>query len=167
MFDESAATYVGSRGAVEFFAATEGAHASDTWRAREVFASDLKFAGFLLGEEARLLKLYGSGLSRDEILKQRVALFAQIQADYARLKPWLSGLERFDLDKQPLNNAVLLNYRLYFHHLSDFAALERLHHDDMKATIAAIIELAKSNPNDPFYAIWQAARQTAAASHAK
>lgn len=167
MFDESAATYVGSRGAVEFFAATEGAHASDTLRAREVFASDLKFADFLLGEEARLLKLYGSGQSRDEILKQRVALFAQIQADYGRLKPSLSGLERFDLDKHPLNNAVLLNYRLYFHHLSDFAALERIHHDDMKATIAAIIELAKSNPNDPFYAIWQAAQQTAAGSDAK
>lgn len=166
MFDESAASYVGSRGAVEFFAATEGAHAPDTVRAREVFASDLKFADFLLGEEARLLKLYGSGLSRDEILKQRVPLFNRIQADYSRLKPSLSGLERFDLDKQPLNNAVLINYRLYFHHLDDFAALERLHHGDLNATIKAIIELAKSNPNDPFYAIWQASRQAAAGSGA-
>jgi len=162
MFDESAASYVGSRGAVEFFATTEGEHAPNTARAREVFASDLKFGDFLLGEEARLLKLYGGGLSRDEILKQRAPLFEQIQADYSRLKPALSGLERFDLDKQPLNNAVLINYRIYFHHLDDFAALERLHHGDVNATIKAIIELAKSDPNDPFHAIWQAARPAAA-----
>jgi len=166
MFDESAASYVGSRGAVEFFAATEGERAADTARAREVFASDLKFGDFLLGQGARLLKLYGGGLSRDEILKQRAALFERIQADYSRLKPSLSGLERFDLDKQPLNNAVLINYRIYFHHLDDFAALERLHHGDLSAAIKAIIELAKSNPNDPFYAIWQASRAAAAGSGA-
>jgi len=159
MFDESAATYVGSRGAIEFFADTAGANASDTTRAREVFASDLKFADFLQREEARLLKLYHSGLSHDEILKQRAPLFKQIQADYSRLKPSLSGLERFDLDTQPLNNAVLINYRLYFHQLDDFDALERLHHGDLNATIKAIIEIAKANSNDPFYAIWQATQQ--------
>ncbi|HTY53689.1 MAG TPA: aminopeptidase [Candidatus Binataceae bacterium] len=163
MFDESAATYVGSRGAVDFFSATEGPLATDTARAREVFDSDLKFADFLLQEEARLLKLYHSGLSRDEILKQRVSLFAQIQADYSKLKPSLSGLERFDLDKQPLNNAVLINYRLYFHHLDDFAALERRYHGDLNATIKAIIAIAKANSNDPFYAIWQASQQTGSA----
>ena len=167
MCDESAATYVGSRGAIEFFAATEGERSADTQRARQVFASDLKFAGFLLQQEAQLLKLYGSKLDRDEILKQRIPLFAQIQTDYARVKSSLSGLERFDLDKEPLNNAVMINYRLYFHHLDDFAALERLHKGDLRTTIDAIIELAKSNTNDPFHAIWQATTSRAgAASHA-
>jgi predicted aminopeptidase len=163
-FDESAATYVGSRGAVEFFAAIDGVTAPDTARARGAFDSDLKFADFLQREEARLLKLYHSGLSREEILKQRVPLFKEIQADYGRLKPTLSGLERFDLDKEPLNNAVLINYRLYFHHLDDFAALERLYRGDLKTTIKAIIEIAKANSNDPFYAIWQKARQVPAVS---
>jgi len=36
----------------------------------------------------------------------------------------------------------------------------------LKATIKAIIELAKANSNDPFYAIWQATRQAAAGSGA-
>lgn len=166
MFDESAATYVGSRGAIEFFAATEGERAADTERAREVLASDLRFTGFLLQQEAQLLRLYGSKLDRDEILKRRIPLFAQIQADYARVKSSLSGLERFDLDKEPLNNAVMINYRLYFHHLDDFAALERLHKGDLRTTIDAIIELAKSNTNDPFHAIWQATASHPAAFHA-
>ncbi len=158
MFDESAATYIGSRGATDFFTATEGAGSSDAAAARGVIESDLKFAAFLQQEEARLLDLYMSKLPEQEILKRRGPIFARINADYARLKPSLSGLERFDLDKTPLNNAVLLNYLLYFHDFDDFAALERLHHGDLKATIKAIIELAKSEPDDPFYAIWKATR---------
>lgn len=155
-FDESAATWVGGRGAAEFFAETEGAGSPDAIAARGVYESDLKFASFLQFEEARLLRLYGSKLPRDEILAQRVELFAQINTDYAKLKPSLSGLERFDLDKIKLNNAVLLNYLIYFHEFDYFATLERLHHGDVRATIQAIIDLAKSDPNDPFYAIWQA-----------
>jgi hypothetical protein len=85
-----------------------------------------------------------------------VAVFVEIKADYARLKPQLSGLERFDLDQQPLNNAVLLNYLIYFHDLDHFAELERLHHGDTRATIQSIIELARSSPGDPFHAIWKA-----------
>jgi len=156
MFDESAATYVGNRGAVEFFTETEGANSADAIAACGVYQSDLKFAAFLLQEEARLLRLYQSGLPEDEILKRRAPIFAGINQDYAKLKPTLSGLERFDLDREKLNNAVLLNYLLYFHDLDNFAALLRVNHGDLKRTIKQIIELAKSNPEDPFYAIWRA-----------
>jgi predicted aminopeptidase len=156
MFDESAATWVGGRGAVEFFAATEGADSADAIAARGVYDSDLKFAGFLLQQQGRLLRLYMSGLPHAEILKQREAVFASINTDYAELKPSLSGLERFDLDRIKLNNAVLLNYLIYFHALDNFAVLEQLHHGDVAATIRAIITLAKSEPDDPFHAIWAA-----------
>ncbi len=110
MFDESAANYVGSRGAVEFFAATEGESSPDTIAARAILESDLAFSRFLAKEEARLLAIYMSGASKDEILKRREAAFAAIKSDYAALAPTLSGLERFDLDKEPINNAVLINY---------------------------------------------------------
>ncbi len=156
MFDETAATYTGSRGAVAFFSATEGVNSPAAIAARGVYESDLKFAAFMLQEEARLLRLYQSGLPQAEILRRRVAIFAEISADYGRLKPTLSGLERFDLDQEKLNNAVLLNYLIYFHDLDNFAALERLNHGDLKATIAQVISLARSHPDDPFYAIWRA-----------
>jgi predicted aminopeptidase len=158
MFDESAATWVGSRGAMAFFTATEGEDSADSIAARGVYESDLKFAAFLLQEQARLILLYNSKLPRDEILKRRVAVFASINADYAKLKPSLSGLERFDLDKIKLNNAVLLNYLIYFHDLANFDTLDRIHHGDVAATISAIIDLAKSEPGDPFHAIWAATR---------
>jgi hypothetical protein len=51
---------------------------------------------------------------------------------------------------------VLLNYLIYFHDLNHFAALERMNHDDTRATIQSIIKLAKSEPDDPFHAIWEA-----------
>jgi predicted aminopeptidase len=162
-FDESAATYVGSRGAVDFFASTEGAASRDAEAARGVYESNLKFAGFLLQAKAKLLRLYTSGLPRDEILKRRGAVFDRIKRDYARVEPSLSGLERFDLDKEPLNNAVMINYLLYFHDLDNFAKLERMNRGDTRATVARIIELAKQNPYDPFYAIWEATHPRAAA----
>lgn len=155
MFDESAATWIGNRGAVEFFTHTEGADSPDTAAAFGIYDSDMKFAAFLLQEQAKLLKLYGSGLPEDEILKRRTAVFASINSDYAELKPTLSGLERFDLDKTKLNNAVLLNYVIYFHQFNEFARLFSLNHNDLRATIKQIIALAKSQPNDPFFAIWQ------------
>jgi predicted aminopeptidase len=163
MFDESAAAWVGSRGAIDFFTETKGAHSADTVAARAIYQSDLKFAAFLLQEQARLLRLYQSSLPRDEILRRRPQLFAEISADYAKLRPTLSGLERFDLDQVRLNNAVLLNYLIYFHQFDNFAALERIHRHDTRATIRAIIELAKSEPGDPFHAIWQASLSAPAA----
>ncbi|MHB8382499.1 MAG: aminopeptidase [Candidatus Binataceae bacterium] len=156
MFDESAANWVGDRGAAAFFSATEGAGSPAAIEARAILNSNLKFSRFLLAEQARLLKIYTSGASRDEILKRREAAFASIKSDYAALAPSLYGLERFDLDKQPLNNAVMVNYLIYFHDLDNFAALNRIDNGDLKKTIARIIEIAKANPDDPFYAIWQA-----------
>jgi len=156
MFDESAANYVGGRGAVEFFNRSEGPNSDHAATARAIVRSDMKFGDFLDREENRLLALYSSGKPRTEILKQRVVLFHEIQSDYARLKPQLAGMERFDLDRVKLNNAVLINYQLYFHNLGDFAALDALHRCDLRATIAAIIDLAKANTDDPFGAIHRA-----------
>jgi predicted aminopeptidase len=156
MFDESSANWIGNQGAVDFFARTEGENSADTAAARAIYQSDMRFAAFLLQEQARLLRLYASGLKHQEMLRRREQLFTAINTDYVALKPELSGLERFDLDKQKLNNAVLLNYLLYFHDLDNFAALQRMHHGDTRATIKAIIELARSDPGDPFHAIWQA-----------
>jgi predicted aminopeptidase len=158
MFDESAANYVGSAGAVAFFAATDGESAPSTKAARDILESDLKFARFLLHEQARLLDIYMADLPKAELDKRREAAFTAIKADYAALAPSLSGLERFDLDKQPLNNAVLVNYLIYFHELDNFAALHRMNHGDLRATIAQVISIAKAHPDDPFYAISQVVR---------
>ncbi len=160
MFNESAANFVGSAGAIAFFAATMGEKAPETIAARGILESDFKFARFMLQEQARLLEIYVSDLPKDEILKRRETAFVAIKKDYAALEPSLSGLERFDLDKQPLNNAVLLNYLIYFHDLDNFARLNQMNHNDLRATIKQIISIAKSHPTDPFYALWEVTKST-------
>jgi predicted aminopeptidase len=156
MFDESAATWVGSRGAAAFYASTEGAESADALAARSLYESDLKFADFLLREQGRLLRFYDSEIGHEAILRRRPEVFAEINADYAHLKPFLSGLDRFDLDKIKLNNAIMLNFLIYFHDLQNFAALDRINHGDVRTTIQEIIRLAKSEPGDPFHAVWLA-----------
>jgi undecaprenyl pyrophosphate phosphatase UppP len=47
-----------------------------------------------------------------------------------------------------------------FRGFDNFAALERMHHGDLRATIHSIIELAKNNPEDPFFAIWEVTHGT-------
>ncbi len=159
MFNESAANYVGSRGAIDFFAAAGSGQSADAAEARAIVESDLRFADFLQRKEAKLLTLYDSGLPPDQILARRQPLFDAIKADYAPLKHTLAPLARFDLDRQPLNNAVLLSYRIYFHDLGQFAALERVNHGDTRATIQAIIAIGTAHPDDPFFALWQEAQQ--------
>jgi predicted aminopeptidase len=164
MFNESAADYVGGAGAVAFFAAADGESASTTLEARSILESDFKFARFLLKEQARLLDIYMADLPKAQLDRRREAAFAAIKSDYAELAPSLNGLERFDLDKQPLNNAVMVNYLIYFHDLDNFAALDRMNHGDLRATIAQIISIAKAHTDDPFYAIWEATRAAPAVS---
>jgi len=159
MFNESAANYIGSRGAVDFFVSTEGKSSPEARLARRILSSQMTFGSFLLHAQARLLRIYVSDLSRAEVLRRRKRAFRAIKAEYAKLAPSLSGLERFDLDKRPLNNAVLINYLIYFHDLGNFAALDRMNHCHLKQTISQIIELAESNPYDPFYAVWEATRR--------
>lgn len=156
MFNESAATYVGSRGAADFFAATAGVSSPEAKQARDIIRSEIEFSKFLLRQKARLIVIYGSGLPRDEIFKRREAAFASIKAEWAELAPSLLGLSRFDLGKLPINNAVLVSLLLYFEDLPNFAALDRANGGDLRATVKQIIELANSQPGDPFYAVWEA-----------
>ncbi len=89
-----------------------------------------------------------------------------IKAEWAELAPSLPGLSRFDLGKLPINNAVLVSLLLYFEDLPNFAALDRANRGDLRATVSQIIELAKSQPGDPFYAVWEASLKAPSAAAA-
>ncbi|MGH7863581.1 MAG: aminopeptidase [Candidatus Binataceae bacterium] len=156
IFNESAATYVGSRGAVEFFAASAGARSPEADEAREIVRSQIEFSKFLLRHKARLLAIYTGGLARDEILERREAAFALIKKEWTEVAPSMRGMSLFDLGNVEINNAVLVSYLLYFEDLPNFAALERANRGDLRATVLQIIDLANSKPRHPFYALWEA-----------
>jgi predicted aminopeptidase len=133
-FNESFANFVGSRGAVAFFA--RDGESGPEERATALWEDSLEFSE-LLGEElARLQKAYDRGI----LPQQREALLRAVQADFARHE-WRAG--RSPLAEKTLNNAVLVQYRLYNDRLALFEEAYERNDQDLRATIAWVRKLVE------------------------
>lgn len=143
-FNESFATFVGSRGATLFFdrrgererAQAARAHLNDT----------LAFSGFLAAVVGQLERAYREGIDRT----QRQARFDAIQAEFRSL-PWRTEAYR-DFGHRPINNAVILHYWMYLRRLDLFEGVYEKTGQDLALTIARIRK-ACSGTRDPFAAL--------------
>lgn len=81
----------------------------------------------LLDYRQRLDSLYRSGRSREELLREKDALFARLLDDYRELKRQWQGDGRYDrwLNREQLNNAQLVAISTYRQLLPDFLRLYR------------------------------------------
>jgi predicted aminopeptidase len=143
-FDESFATFVGSRGAILFFAGrgdeTRRQRAQADWEAALVFSD------FMGRFTARLRDAYASGIS----LEARAQLFAQAQDECRTLA--LHGRYRSFIE-EPLNNAVILHTLMYSDRLRLFEALWQRCGGDLPRTIARVLDAVGGAPADPFGAL--------------
>lgn len=123
-FNERLAAYVGNIGTERFYLAREG-ETSKTLRQISLENEDEKlFSAFISGELDSLEKWYlaraGSKISEDE----RNARFKEIQNRFAtNIKPKFRTDTEKNFDKVQLNNASLLQYKLYMQNLADFDLL--------------------------------------------
>jgi predicted aminopeptidase len=144
-FDESFADFVGHCGAIEFFKVRDDAparaHAAAAWN------EALVFSDFLDGFVARLTAAYAAGVS----LEQRQQLFGAAQDEFRGLP--LQASRYRDFATEALNNAVLLQYRMYTEHLRWFDDALHRHGDDLPRTIQAILDAVHAAPEDPFAAV--------------
>ena len=118
-FNESVASFVGHRGALEFFAA----RGSDPALVREAevrWADARRFARFMRGLVARLEALY-AGTDAAHILAAREIVFAEARVEFDALPFEGKRYERFA--ERPLDNAVVLHYRMYASELDAFEHL--------------------------------------------
>lgn len=123
-FNESAANFIGMAGAVSYYEKmVSGCGNSDTCPAREklanarnIYSLQLKIGDILGSLYDRLQTLYASGQSREEKLRQRVAIFEEETGELRKLHPALSVLKE-------VNNAELMQLRLYMKQLRDFERL--------------------------------------------
>jgi predicted aminopeptidase len=129
-FNESFASFVGSRGAERFFLDRDDTARADLTAAR--WADALTFSAFLAGAIARLEAAYARGIDAPA----RAELFAEIQAQAAH-QHWHTD-EYAGFMRQPLNNAVILHDRLYADRLGVFEDAYERHGRDLRATIAWI-----------------------------
>jgi predicted aminopeptidase len=151
-FNESFATFVGRVGAIRFFCGPEGTPqnppecqlARERWEDYQAFSA---FLGDFLGD---LEEIYQTPeLSVDQKVQARDDLLEGFRTRYGeRSSSAGSALVQGFLDR-PLNNAILLARRRYFHRLRDFQLLLEQHGGDLSAAVGALVQGADS-ADDPF-----------------
>lgn len=153
VFNESFASFVGARGAEAFFrsrGSLEAAAMTDAaWRDQKILSAfwaslsgslDSAFAAHSASRSQRLLV-------RDTVYaRARQILIDSVGPQLRTIGPWYA-------ERVPLNNAYVLARVVYAKELALFDEIYWAEERDLRATIATVLRLAKSTPNDPFGAI--------------
>ena len=148
-FNESFANFVGSRAAIEFFRHKSGPASSEYQEALRDWQEELKFSEFIEEVAKSLDELYSRNISYEDKLRLRQELFEKAQADWAQRSSDLriSRFRRFT--ERTLNNAVLINYLLYFRNLKLFDEIYEAKDQNLVATID-VVRQAVEKGGDPF-----------------
>jgi predicted aminopeptidase len=156
-FNESFASFVGARGAAEFFRAR-----GDTAAARRVderWEDDKRIGAFWA---ALTHSLDSAFKAHPDDRAARLAARARIYAAARReledsIGPRLRTYPSWYAARVKLDNAAVLARRVYASGLDVFDTIWADHGYDLRTTIRAIIALAKGNPDDPAAAVRRAA----------
>ncbi len=153
-FNESFASFVGDRGAIEFLCARDGESAETCMTARAEWDDNLVFGAFLSALVDDLERLYGrADLDADAKIRMREAIFDAARNDFvADVEPRLRTRAFRGFDRRPLNNATLIGIRLYYRRLDLFEEAWRRGGRDLVRSIRAIRD-ATSAGGDPFLAV--------------
>lgn len=142
-FAESFASFVGYRGAVEFFA-----HRGELDRAASIereWDAAIAFSEFLHNELDLLAGDYARGMNEEA----RQARFRRIRNRWANQ----SGSEVYaGFGPEPINNATLLHLSVYHRKLGVFEQAWKRHGSDLRKTVDAIITATKEQRGtlDPY-----------------
>jgi predicted aminopeptidase len=152
--NESFASYVGDRGAIEFFCAREGEASERCVRARGDWEDRRLFGRFLTGLVTELETLYARGLPLETVLVEREHIFeAARRRFHEEVEPELLGRGYRWIVARPMNNATLIGVRLYYQRLDLFEDVFRAMGGDLVGSIEAISQAARARPGDPFAAV--------------
>ncbi len=153
VFNESFASFVGSRGAAWFFRTRGAPLAADVIDAR--WADDKVMARFwaqLYKSVDSAFRAHPSDSSARLLARDSIYVRARRQL-VMEIGPQLKTISTRALERLRLDNAALLAHRIYSTDLDLFDAVWAAERGDLRATIARLIALAKSRPKDPFGAL--------------
>jgi len=151
-FNESFATFVGGRGAIEFFCGRDGEDAPRCRQARGEWHDDLLFGEFLTALLDSLETLYArDDMTAEQKIQQRETIFSEAMRRFREeLRPRFQVSTFASFEQLPLNNATLVGRRLYFHRLALFDEVLERYGGDLVSAIHAIIDAARQNRPDPY-----------------
>jgi predicted aminopeptidase len=151
-FNESMANFVGGRAAIDFFRDKFGEGSAEHRRALEAWDEELEFSAFIEQLGADLTSLYGMEVPLPEKLRERDRVFAEGKDLWAGRVAGNPSHRFRNFPKQPLNNAVMVHYLLYFTELRLFQALYETQGNDLNKTIS-VIRAAVADGGEPFEAV--------------
>ncbi len=113
-FNESLANFVGEHGTLAYLQQRYGVDAPEYQHYRALRADALVFEEYMQALIARLEALYRASLNREDKLRRKAQLLAEAAAAYPEVFPRMQTTSyRSFFERQPLNNAVLLAFRVY------------------------------------------------------
>jgi predicted aminopeptidase len=153
VFNESFANFVGARGSAWFFRSRGAPRAADEADAR--WSDEKTMSRFWEGLYRSVDSAFRAHPSDSAArLSARDSLYAQARRRLVEaLGPQLRTIGPRALERMRLDNAALLAHRLYATNLDLFDAIWVRSDGDLRKTVARIIQLAKTRPDDPFAAL--------------
>jgi predicted aminopeptidase len=153
-FNESFAEFVGSRGAIMLFCGAEGEASPECRRARAIWHDELVFGRYLTGLVGELEALYArQDISSAEKIRLREQIFTRSQRSFTEtVRPQFQVSSYASFAREPLNNALLIARRLYYHRLDLFDELYARNGGDLPRTIRVVLEATKGG-GDPYAAV--------------
>jgi predicted aminopeptidase len=155
VFNESFANFVGARGAAEFFRArgrpAAAAEVDARWSDQKLLA---RFWGALHRTLDSTFKAHPGPALKVRRLALRDSIFGAARRQLLhQLGPQLRTISPRALERTRFDNAALLARRIYLTDLDLFDAVYERERRDLRATVRRIIELARSEPDDPYGAL--------------
>jgi predicted aminopeptidase len=155
VFNESLASFVGGRGAIEFFCGRDGPQSPTCRTAQGAWEDDLRFGAFMEQLVKDVEALYArADLTRDDKLRERERLFADAQRRFAEeVRPQLKVDSYASFTREPLNNATLIARHIYYDRLHLFEEVYRTRNGDFILAMNDIVAAARSGKADPYAAV--------------
>jgi predicted aminopeptidase len=136
-FNESLANFVGEHGTLAYLQQQYGTEASEYQHYRALRADALVFEEYMDTLIERLEALYHESISRAEKLQRKTQILADAAAAFPKVFPRMqtTGYRNF-FERQSLNNAVLLAFRVYHRDTTFFEQVLAEQGGDLRRMIA-------------------------------
>ncbi len=141
-FNESWAGFVGDEAARRFLEARKDEDPASWQLLLDREHDGAAYTAFMQALVTRLEGLYGAGLTRSELLERKARIFEEARGEYGAMDWRLEGYRRSLDPDRPLDNARLVQFRVYNTKREVFAAaLERFGGD-----LGAFVEASRALP---------------------
>lgn len=151
-FNESLANFVGNHAAIQFFRDRNGEDSPEHRTAARRWKENLEFSAFLDQLADSLRELYGKNLPEEEKLRIREEVFADAQFRWADRIAGRPGHRFQGFSQLKLNNAVILQFLIYYTGLELFESLYEREDKNLARFIESVRQALKQG-DQPFAAL--------------